>query len=160
MTRRTSLVFFGVFFFGVFSHPEKGRKTVFLGRLDFFPAAGTCRRLHKKKKQSSTQNMTNIQKIPSLLASDTAKGPCKHNRLYLCVGGSISFVWYGYRSRVISLNGTVIALSRGLVAWYGCCSQVVSLHGKVSLSRGLTCVVRLSLSHGLIARYGCRSRLV
>ena len=33
--------------------------------------------------------MTKISKIPYLLASDTAKGPCKHNRLYLCVGRSI-----------------------------------------------------------------------
>ena len=48
--------------------------------------------------------MTKISKIPSLLASDTAKGPCKHNRLYLCVGGSTSSP--AYRSHTI-LEGPI-----------------------------------------------------
>ena len=72
-----------------FSPRKSGEKRSFLGRLDFvrpLAHAGGCT---EKKERSSTQKMTKISKIPSLLASDTAKGPCKHNRLYLCVGGSI-----------------------------------------------------------------------
>ena len=37
-------------FFVCFSSPEKGRKTVFFRPTGFFSAAGTCRRLHRKKK--------------------------------------------------------------------------------------------------------------
>ena len=75
----------------VFFRPRKrGEKRSFGGRLDFFRPlahAGGC--TQKKKKRRSTQKMTKVSKIPSLWASDTAKGPCKHNRLYLCVEGSI-----------------------------------------------------------------------
>ena len=42
----------------------------------------TERKKKKKTEFNSKNDVTKISKIPSLLASDTAKGPCKHNRLY------------------------------------------------------------------------------
>ena len=43
---------FYFYFLCVFSPPEKGRKTVFFGTTGLFSAAGTCRRLHKKRKKT------------------------------------------------------------------------------------------------------------
>lgn len=75
------------------------------------------------------------------------------------------FAWYGCRSPVVSLRGTVIALtwlqcmvrlllSRGIIAWYGYRPHVVSLRGAViALSRSL-CMVRLLPSRGIIAWCG------
>ena len=60
-----------------FCRPRKrGEKRSFLGRLDFFRPLAHAGGCTEKKKRSSTQKMTKISKIPSLLASDTAKGPC------------------------------------------------------------------------------------
>ena len=109
MTRRTSLFFFSFFFFwgGCSFAPGKGAKNGLLGgRLDFFRPlahAGGCTHT-KKKKRSSTQKMTKISKTSSLLALDTAKGPCNHNRLYLCVGGR----HYSRRTFFYSVPGYIL----------------------------------------------------
>ena len=61
-----------------------------------------------KKKRSSTKKMTKISRIPSLLASATAKGPCKHNRLYLCVGGRICVLVTGMLFRYTQGSGRTL----------------------------------------------------
>ena len=88
---RERLTLFPVFvFFRHFFAPGKGAKYGLFGPTDFFSAAHACRVVRaKKKKRVTTKKTPKISKKLSPAASDTVKGPCNHNGLYLWHRGSI-----------------------------------------------------------------------
>ena len=71
--------------------------------------------------------MTKISRIPSLLASATAKGPCKHNRLYLCVGGRICVLVTGMLFRYTQGSGRTLGY-----CWYRRVERTVKCGGNTN----------------------------
>ena len=61
----------------------------FFGAIDFFAAVGPCRVMTLEKKRVSTQKTSKISKTLSPRASDTGKGPHKHNAPDLWDRGSV-----------------------------------------------------------------------
>ena len=75
-------------FFIFFRHCKRGKVRPFLGRLLFLGPFMHAGGVHAKKNGGLTQKAPTISKKLSPTASDTVKGPCNHNDLYLWHRGS------------------------------------------------------------------------